>query len=164
MNKLIAYCLISCAFSTDVYALEPASTERLDAVAERGSHVMPFSLEKTLHIFKPTDNGGIQQVIAKEAGGSAQIALIRQHLAGLSAQFVKGDFSGPQRIHGNDMPGVKELSTAAGQVHFAYQDLPDGGQIAFVSDEPGLIAAIHAYFTAQLSDHARHVQHHGHQP
>lgn len=34
-----------------VYAVEKADEKRLDEIAERGSHVMPFDLEKTTHIF-----------------------------------------------------------------------------------------------------------------
>jgi hypothetical protein len=150
--------------SGTVPALEPATAERLDEVAARGAHVMPFNLEKTQHIFNKNDSGGVQQVIAKDVADSQQINLIQQHLAKIAARFAKGDFSGPQRIHGNDMPGVKALSGAAGQVRFSYQDLPDGGQIDYVTDVPELVTAIHSYFDAQLSDHARHVMHHGHQP
>ncbi len=156
MKKSIIYFLLACAFCSTAAAEPAATAERINEVAGRGVHVMPFDLEKTLHIFNKTDSGGIQQVIAKNTGDSGQIGLIRQHLAGIAAHFAQGDFSGPQRIHGNDMPGVKELASAAGRVRFNYQDLPDGGQIDYVTDAPELIAAIHRYFDAQLSDHARH--------
>ncbi len=151
------------------HALEPASPTRLDEVAERGAHVMPFGLEKTLHIFDKTETGGIQQVIAKNAADNEQIALIRQHLRDIAGRFDKGDFSGPKRIHGDDMPGVKTLSEHASEIAFSYRDLPNGGQIDYRSNNPQLIDAIHRYFDAQLSDHARHAvgghkMHHGHQP
>jgi len=152
------------------YSAQPADTARLDEVAERGSHVMPFDLEKTLHIFDKTKTGGQQQVIAKNASDSEQIVLIRQHLKDIAERFVKGDFSGPKRIHGDDMPGVNLLSANASKIRFVYQDLPNGAQITYQTDDPQLIAAIHRYFDAQLSDHARHAisgehnMHHGHQP
>ena len=153
-----------------VNAAPPADPARLDEVAERGSHVMPFDLEKTLHIFDKTDTGGLQQVIANNASDSEQISLIRQHLADIAAHFAKGDFSGPKTIHGDDMPGVKLLSANASKVQFVYQDLPNGGQITYRSEDPELIGAIHRYFDAQLRDHARHAvsgehkMHQGHQP
>ncbi len=155
--KPLIHLLLFCAFIATANAVETVSAERLDEVAKRGADVMPFSLEKTLHVFNKTDNGGVQQVIAKDAGDSEQITLIRKHLAEIAAHFTKGDFSGPKRIHGNDMPGVKELSLGAGRVHFGYRDLPNGGQIDYVTEAPELIAAIHLYFDAQLSDHSRHV-------
>lgn len=169
MKKSIIHFLLACAFCSTA-AAGPATAERIDEVAGRGAHVMPFDLEKTLHIFNKTDSGGTQQVIAKNTEDNGQIMLVRQHLADIAARFAQGDFSGPQRIHGNDMPGVKELTSGADRVRFNYHDLPDGGQIDYVTDAPELIAAIHRYFDAQLSDHARHAisgvhaLHHGHQP
>ena len=168
MNK-ISLILLLMLFVATANAAQPADSTRLDEIVGRGSKVMPFDLDKTLHIFNKTETGGIQQVIVKNTGDKEQIALIRKHLANIAAHFAKGDFSGPQRIHGNDMPGVKELSAGAGRVQFIYRDLPDGGQIDYLTDAPELVTAIHRYFDAQLSDHARHaigghVQHHGHQP
>lgn len=135
---------------------QPASSERLDAVAERGRHVMPFNLEKTLHVFDKTAHGGIQQVIAKDAGDAEQIALIRRHLLAISQGFQNGDFSRQRRIHGNDMPGVAELAAGYAKVRFAYRELPNGAEIEYSAEESSLVDAIHRYFNAQLNDHARH--------
>ncbi|MDP1933480.1 MAG: hypothetical protein Q8K47_01175 [Nitrosomonas sp.] len=77
--------------TTPVFAAEPASEQRLDEVAERGAHVMPFDLEKTVHIFSKTDTGGIQQVIAKDKADSKQISLIRLHLSQIAEEFQRGD-------------------------------------------------------------------------
>lgn len=168
MHKTVLALLLTSA-AMMVHAQAPASPERLDDVAERGRHVMPFDLEKTQHVFNKTKHGGIQQVIAKDAADGEQITLIRKHLSQIAERFAQGDFSGPKRIHGDDMPGVKELAAAAGRVHFEYSDLPNGGQIDYRSDDPQLIAAVHRYFDAQLSDHARHAvpgghgMHHGQQ-
>lgn len=167
VSLILVYMLIPVSI---VYSAQPADPARLDEVAERGSHVMPFDLEKTLHIFDKTETGGLQQVIAKDKSDSEQISLIRKHLADIAERFGKGDFSGPIRIHGDDMPGVKLLSTNASKIRFEYQELPNGAQINYQSDDPQLIDAIHQYFDAQLSDHARHAvgsghkMHHGHQP
>lgn len=155
MNKFYVTLLMLLA-ATTAHALPPIDPARIDEVIERGRHVMPFDLEKTLHIFDKTDSGGIQRVIAKDAGDDSQIGLIRQHLSGLAARFAQGDFSGPKRIHGNDMPGVAALSSAGGRILFIYQDLPNGAQIDYRSEVPELIDAIHLYFDAQLHDHARH--------
>lgn len=160
MNRYVAVLLTLVAATAQ--GVQPADPVRLDEVVERGAKVMPFSLDKTLHIFDKTGTGGIQQVVAKDAGDQDQIALIRQHLADIAARFVQGDFSGPVRIHGQDMPGVKELSAGAAQVRFTYRDLPNGGQIEYVTKAPELVEAIHRYFDAQLSDHARHAVSGGH--
>ena len=138
------------------YAEPSGNAQRLDEVAARGRHVMPFDLEKTLHIFNKNAQGGLQQVIAKDAGDSEQINLIRRHLAQLAERFTAGDFAGPRRIHGDNMPGVQALANAGGKVRFLYRELANGAEIEYVAEDSALIDAIHRYFDAQLSDHARH--------
>ena len=138
------------------YAQVPASEQRLDTVAERGRHVMPFHLEKTQHIFNKTEHGGIQQVIAKDAADTEQIGLIRQHLADISERFKQGDFSKQRRIHGDDMPGLLDLIGNYPRITFNYRELPNGAEIEYSAEDQALVDAIHRYFNAQLSDHARH--------
>lgn len=78
-----------------------ADAERQAEVAQRGAEVMPFSLKATTHIFTKSDDGGSQQVIAKNPSDSRQIGLIRKHLREIQTQFQRGDFSGPARTHGS---------------------------------------------------------------
>jgi len=149
--------VLGLAFAGLAAAAEPASPARLDEVAERGAKVMPFDLEKTTHVFSKNAQGGRQEVVAKDAGDAAQIRLIREHLSALANGFARGDFAGPASIHGQAMPGLAVLRAAKpGQVAYAYADLADGGRIDYVSGDPVLVEAIHQYFDAQLSDHARH--------
>ncbi len=135
---------------------------RLDEVARRGRQAMPFDLEQTTHIFSKTPNGGIQQVVAKDNTNAGQIDAIRQHLSKIAKEFKHGNFSTPAKIHGDDMPGLNEMRNAKpGLILIDYHELPEGAEIAFSSQEPTLIDAVHRYFDAQLSDHARHA-HAGH--
>ena len=116
---------------------------------------MPFSLERTLHIFAKTKSGGIQQVIVKDPSDTRQIMLIRGHLSKISKEFAQGSFSDPAKIHGNDMPGLAELEKARpDQIKIEYKEIPRGGQIAYSSGNPELVDAIHRWFDAQLADHA----------
>lgn len=41
-------------------------------IHEMGSQVMPFDLHKTKHVFRMTDNGGIQQVIVTDQKDSEE--------------------------------------------------------------------------------------------
>lgn len=142
--------------ATTAHAQPPANSERLDAVVERGRQVMPFNLEKTLHVFDKTAHGGVQQVIVNNAVDAEQIALIRRHLQEISQGFQKGDFSRQRRIHGDDMPGLAELEAGYAKARFAYRELPNGAEIEYSAEDSSLVDAIHRYFNAQLSDHARH--------
>ena len=58
-----AFLLIALLLTFPAHAVEKASEQRLDEVVQRGSHVMPFDLEQTTHVFSKTEQGGVQQVI-----------------------------------------------------------------------------------------------------
>jgi hypothetical protein len=166
MKLSILSVLVALALPMTTFAAEKASEKRLDEVVERGSHVMPFDLEQTTHVFSKTEKGGLQQVIVKDPKNSEQIKLIRQHLSKISSEFKKGDFSNPAKIHGKEMPGLDVLrNTKPEQFKVDYKELPNGAEINYASDDKKVINAIHQFFDAQLSDHARHAVpgHEGHE-
>lgn len=135
----------------------PAAPDRQAEVAERGAEVMPFDLERTTHIFEKRADGGLQQVISDDKD-SAQIALIRAHLAEEAGRFSKGDFHDPAMIHGEEMAGLHELVMGAGEINITYSDLDNGGQILFTTENAALVAALHAWFDQQVADHGAHAQ------
>lgn len=135
-------------------AAEAADPSAQDEVSARGALVMPFDLKATTHVFTKTQDGGIQQVVAKNAKNDQQIQLIRQHLVLISEHFGKSNFAEPTSIHGPNMPGLAELRGAKpGEVVVQYQELPEGGQIRYSTRNPLLVQALHKWFDAQLSDH-----------
>ncbi|WP_460837128.1 aspartate carbamoyltransferase [Noviherbaspirillum agri] len=133
-----------------------SDTQRQAEVSQRSKDVMPFSLPATTHIFTKSAEGGVQRVVAKNSSDAAQVTLIRQHLQEIREQFLKGDFSGPSHIHGQDMPGLRELTQAKpGQLDIAYKDVKGGAQLTYKTKETVLVAALHRWFDAQLSDHGK---------
>ena len=131
-----------------------ADAQRQAEVARLGADVMPFSLKATTHIFTKSAEGGIQSLLAKNAADTRQVALVREHLHDIQAQFLKGDFSGPSHIHGADMPGLAELQSARpGQISIDYADVDAGAELTFRSADAALVAALHRWFDAQLADH-----------
>jgi hypothetical protein len=133
-----------------------ADAQRQAEVSERGKDVMPFSLPATTHIFTKSAEGGIQRVLAKKSSDIAQVKLVRKHLQEIREQFLKGDFSGPSHIHGQDMPGLAELKEAKpGQIAIAYKDVKGGAELTYKTADASLVAALHKWFDAQLSDHGK---------
>lgn len=115
---------------------------------------MPFDLNATTHVFTKTKTGGVQQVVAKRADDTAQIQLIRQHLQEITQQFGHRDFSGPGHIHGDDMPGLARLKTAdSKELLLKYRDAKAGGTIVYETKNPEVLAALHQWFDAQVTDH-----------
>lgn len=129
-------------------------------VAARGAEVMPFDLDQTMHQFVPQPDGGVQTVVARDPANTAQIALIRDHLQTEATRFAAGNFSSPVAIHGHTMPGIAELEAGADRIAITYTDLPDGGQIRYITTDPALVDAIHRWFEAQVSDHGDHATDH----
>lgn len=157
MKLLLIPFLLTLFTTFSIHAAEKSEEKRLDEIAERGSHVMPFDLEKTTHIFTQTPNGGIQQVVAKNKSDTGQINLIRAHLSEISNEFKHSNFSNPEKIHGKNMPGLAELKAAQpDQIKFEYEELPGGAQITYSTEVEKLKQAIHQWFDAQFNDHACH--------
>lgn len=148
-----------------------ADSQRQADVARLGADVMPFSLKATTHIFTKSAEGGTQRVVTKNAADGRQVQLVRDHLRDIQSQFLKGDFSGPAHIHGQDMPGLAELKAAKpGQIAIDYKDVDGGAELSYRSADAKLVAALHTWFDAQLSDHGadamaghhHHDHHHDH--
>jgi hypothetical protein len=156
---LVATAILSLTLSHATLA-QSASPERLNEVTQRGIHVMPFDLKQTQHLFTQTDTGGAQQVVARDPGNSQQVGLIRQHLTKISGEFSRRDFSIPEKIHSKEMPGLTALrASKPGQFHVRYNELPNGAEISYSSEDKALVFAIHQWFDAQLADHGADAMH-----
>lgn len=168
--KKTAICMAIALAATMPPLAIAADVQRQAEVAERGKDIMPFSLKATIHIFTKTAAGGAQRVVAKNVADAVQTKLVRAHLQEIRQQFLNGDFSGPSHIHGNDMPGLDALRSAKpGQIAIDYRDIDGGAELAYRTSDPVMVAALHRWFDAQLSDHGSdamdgHRHHHGDTP
>ncbi len=115
--------------------------------------VMPFDMSKTMHMFRMTESGGVQQVVARDSSDTDQVLLVRQHLKHEAGRFQRGNYSDPVKLHGADMRGLKELQAGASRIKVSYAELPAGAAIIFQTNDLHLITAIHRWFGAQLSEH-----------
>jgi len=127
--------------------------QRQAAVEARGAHVMPFDQSSTRHVFAKTSDGGSETVTANDANDSSQIVLIRTHLEHEAQLFTSGDFRDPAAIHGKNMPGLAVLEHGASHVGFAYSEVPRGATITYRTADASLVAALHTWFDAQITDH-----------
>ena len=126
---------------------------REDTVARLSQDIMPFDLDTTTHVFDPTSDGGVQTVVANDLSDEAEVELIRRHLKEEAEAFRRGDFSDPAFIHGDDMPGIDELSKHLGALDVRYREVEGGAEIVYSTPHPELVAALHVWFEAQLTDH-----------
>lgn len=133
----------------------PAPMSRDDQVREASKDVMPFSMGATQHIFRKTDDGGVQTVVVRQPD-EQQTTMVRQHLRQIADQFRARDFTSPTHIHGETMPGLSEMrASEATDLDVTYADVSGGGQITYFAHTRALVDAIHRWFDAQVSDHGR---------
>ena len=135
-----------------IYSGSFAQTKQ-EQVHHMSYQVMPFDMSKTIHVFKMTELGGVQKVLARNANETDQILLIRQHLGHEAEMFKHGNYSDPTKLHGHDMPGIAELRANPSKVKVSYSELPEGAQIVFETKDLSMLTAIHRWFGAQLSEH-----------
>lgn len=154
--------------SLPLIAFAVDDAHRQAEISKLGPDVMPFSLKATIHIFTKTTRGGVQRVVAKSSTDAKQVRLVREHLRDIQAQFLKGDFSGPTYIHGEEMPGLAALKAAKrDQIAITYKDVASGAELSYRTSDRRLATALHQWFDAQVSDHgldamAGHAGHHEH--
>ena len=122
-------------------------------IHKKGSSVMPFDLDKTLHTFTKNDSGGVQTVVVRDPSDTSNPSLVRMHLQMEAQNFSSGNFTDPTQLHGENMPGVSTLTQNFTKTTVTYRELPNGGAIDYQSTDTETIAAIHEWFDAQLSDH-----------
>ena len=161
MKALIVVAASALIGTSMALAADPMpNMSRQDEVARSGASVMPFDLMRSTHFFDDTPSGGIETITANDNRDERQAALIRSHLAAEAKRFSRGDFSDPAKIHGADMPGLAELTSAGTKLDVKYKKLPAGASLTYTSPDPTVAAAVHAWFAAQRSDHAAHAHLH----
>ncbi len=124
----------------------------------REREVTPFDLDATLYTFEKSNRGGSERVTTNNPEDDRSIAFVREHLAEEAELFMRGDFSGPGYLYGDDMAGlsVLEKAAAAGGLRVDYGDLPDGAALTLSAGDDTVLAALHAWFGAQVNDHGEH--------
>jgi hypothetical protein len=151
--RKISYLAQSVAILVLIGSATVFAQTRQEHVHQMAPSVMPFDMSKTVHIFKMTESGGVQRVIAQDPGATDQIALIQQHLQHEAERFQLGDYSDPAMLHGADMPGLKDLHSGPSRIRVSYAALPSGAEITFETTDLHLLTALHRWFGAQLSEH-----------
>jgi len=112
------------------------------------SNIDPRTTALTL---SKTDEGGVEAVLASDASDSVTVEGVRALLREQAAQFQQGRYQDPAREHGMVMPGSRELEAGYAGVRVGYADLPAGGQITYVANDPALVNALHAWFDRRAS-------------
>lgn len=155
MNSLLRATLASSLLATVPFAAYAKDTPRQTEVEQESMRVMPFSMDSSMHSFIRTPDGGVQTVTVQHADAK-QVFLVRSHLRKEAEAFARGDFRDPASIHGGTMPGLRAMRAGAQRIRVRYSEVRNGAAIAYTTGDPSLVAAIHTWFKAQVSDHGVH--------
>jgi hypothetical protein len=114
---------------------------------------IPFDAQDATQAFQMSQSGGIQQLTAKDPHDKALIAAIRKYLESEATRFGSGDYTGPLKIEGKDIPTAQYLKAIGpGQMSIIYRNVGSGAAIDYVGRDKASVDAIHAWFDALLSD------------
>lgn len=136
-----------------------AAPARADGSAEHGRHVdgrhdaFGMSHTKSTHSFRLFADGGAIELRATSAADEATVAAIRGHLQEIVEEFVKGDFSTPQFVHGYTPDGVAQLERLGKHITYRYERVDGGGRIRITTKNAEALLALHAFLRFQVIEH-----------
>lgn len=120
---------------------------------ERGEKGMGFSQTATTHHFFLTKDGGVIQVTVNDASDTTNRDNIRMHLNHIAEAFKNGDFAIPMFVHDTVPPGVAEMKQLQQDIHYSFEELPEGGRVVIDSTSQAAINAIHDFLRFQIEEH-----------
>lgn len=154
-HRLLSLCVtvlgIACSPSTKA-ATTNAADSSFAAMQERGRMAMGVDQTTSTHTFDALADGGRIELL-RGVDDSLGIAQIRAHLRLIEHAFQAGDFSTPQFVHMQTMPGTAEMARKRDVISYSYHDLPRGGEVVMKTEDAVALAAIHEFMAAQRSGH-----------
>ena len=136
-----------------------AAPARADGSVEHGRHVdgrhdtFGMSHTKSAHSFRLFADGGAIELRATSGADEATVAAIRRHLQEIVEEFVKGDFSTPQFVHGYTPDGVAHLERLGKEITYRYERVDGGGRIRITTTNAEALSALHAFLRFQVIEH-----------
>jgi hypothetical protein len=123
----------------------------------------PFAAMQALgaHRFDDLPDGGRIEIL-RDAGDTAGIRLVREHLAEIAQVFAAGNFETPATVHGEPVPGTAVMKERRGRIRYGYRPLSRGGEIRIRTGDQQALQAVHAFLAYQRRDHGAPGSEHTH--
>jgi hypothetical protein len=120
---------------------------------EHAEHTMGFSQTQTTHHFLLRKNGGVIQVEANAPSDVQSRDQIRTHLSHIAKAFAAGDFSDPMSVHDQVPAGVPVLQRLKADLHYMFEETPQGGRVVIETKNPEALKAVHEFLRFQIHEH-----------
>lgn len=131
---------------------DPAADADFAALQERGAEGMGVDQFASTHLFDALPDGGRIE-FQFDSDDPAGVAQIRSHLEEIQVAFKSGDFSTPAFVHDQEVPGTDVMAERREHIEYQYRDLPRGGELRLVTQDPQALAAIRDFMAFQRDDH-----------
>lgn len=122
------------------------------ALQQRGAVAMGVDQYTSTHVFEPLADGG-RIVLQRDHVDAAGTATIRAHLEEIATRFAAGDFTIPGVVHAQIVPGTIEMKAHRTLLRYAFDTLPNGGQVRIIASDSVVLAAVRAFLQFQRMDH-----------
>ena len=146
--KIILVVLVSLFAGSAAGVQQPASPDpgkcpmhdARSPMNQRAEKGMGFSQTATTHHFLLRSDGGVIQVGARDS-------------AHITRAFQNGDFDVPMFVHDTVPPGVPAMKRLQKQIHYSFQETPNGGRVVISSTDKDAVKAVHSFLRFQIKEH-----------
>lgn len=125
------------------------SSARMQA---RGQMAMGVDQNTSHHVFDDLPDGGRIELQSDSADSTA-IGAIRAHLSTIAAAFQAGNFSTPDFVHDDKVPGTDIMAARRSFITYAFAALPRGGEVRITTHDAEALHAIHQFLAYQRQEH-----------
>ena len=126
--------------------------EGFDGLQARGEAGMGVDQYASTHVFDALPDGGRIE-FQYDSDDPEGVAAIRRHLKEIQVAFRAGDFSTPAFVHDRQVPGTDVMAERSASIEYLYRDLPRGGELRLVTNDPQALAAVRDFMAFQRMDH-----------
>jgi hypothetical protein len=131
---------------------EVAQDAEFAALQARGEVGMGVDQYASTHVFDALPDGGRIEFQHDDDDAEA-VARIRRHLQEIQVAFEAGDFSTPAFVHDREVPGTDVMAARKEHIEYRYRDLPRGGELRLITNDPEALRAIREFMAFQRDDH-----------
>lgn len=157
---LLALSVATAPAGITAQAAPPVEDSSFQALQERGAIGMGVDQYASTHLFDALFDGDRIEY-QHDRDDAEGIDQIRRHLKEIQEAFEASDFSTPTFVHARQVPGTDVMAERREHIEYVYQDLPRGGELRLVTDDPEALEAIRAFMAFQRSDHRADGMDHG---
>ena len=102
--------------------------------------------DPTLHVYRETNDGGVQQVVADDVVSHSGVVKIQDSLQRQATSYAHGNYPDPD----GKTPAAAKLRAGASHIDVTFTKLQRGGMIRFRTHDPALVTALHDWMAATV--------------